>query len=407
MFKVSNGFYSFIAQLYVFLSLLGYQLATTLLLPLSSDAEILSTTVTYPYRAVVFVLAFFLIVASPVNRQVQRQNRMTVLYVVFMFVYFIRILVDIFIRQIYVLPSWRSTVLQYMFIVVIPAILAMLRSVQYIDFQKLSKWMFWGGVVLLVALILNQNTLIQIEYEEMTRGEGNVAMGSLNLGYSCVVVSLIALSVLSGDNRGKLFRRLFVWLVFLVSFVIMLRAASRGPLVTFIAIMLFFVFSRIKNKVFGIFLTLFIILVFWINLSGIIELLGNISPLMEERMLTTLDEGNSSGRDVLAQQAMDLFYQNPIVGKQFVLNDGFYSHNSILDVMIGLGVFGALIWVIIIIMDFKKSYQNILSKSSLMMISFLSMVYIIEGFFSGAMYISAKVAICLIIVFSVNHNEIT
>ena len=162
MFKVSNGFYSFIAQLYVFLSLLGYQLATTLLLPLSSDAEILSTTVTYPYRAVVFVLAFFLIVASPVNRQVQRQNRMTVLYVVFMFVYFIRILVDIFIRQIYVLPSWRSTVLQYMFIVVIPAILAMLRSVQYIDFQKLSKWMFWGGVVLLVALILNQNTLIQI-----------------------------------------------------------------------------------------------------------------------------------------------------------------------------------------------------------------------------------------------------
>ena len=407
MFKVSNGFYSFIAQLYVFLSLLGYQLATTLLLPLSSDAEILSTTVTYPYRAVVFVLAFFLIVASPVNRQVQRQNRMTVLYVVFMFVYFIRILVDIFIRQIYVLPSWRSTVLQYMFIVVIPAILAMLRSVQYIDFQKLSKWMFWGGVVLLVALILNQNTLIQIEYEVMTRGEGNVAMGSLNLGYSCVVVSLIALSVLSGDNRGKLFRRLFVWLVFLVSFVIMLRAASRGPLVTFIAIMLFFVFSRIKNKVFGIFLTLFIILVFWINLSGIIELLGNISPLMEERMLTTLDEGNSSGRDVLAQQAMDLFYQNPIVGKQFVLNDGFYSHNSILDVMIGLGVFGALIWVIIIIMDFKKSYQNILSKSSLMMISFLSMVYIIEGFFSGAMYISAKVAICLIIVFSVNHNEIT
>jgi hypothetical protein len=387
----------------VFLSLLGYQLVTTMLLPLSSDAEVLSTSVTYPYRALVFVMAFFLVVASPANRQSNQNQNMTILYVIFMLVYFIRILIDIFVRQIYVVPSWRSTVLQYMFLVVIPAIFAMLRCVYYIDYQKLNRWLFWGGVVLLVMLILNQNTLIQIEYEEMTRGESNVAMGSLNLGYSCAVVSFIALSVLTGMKRSKVLHRLFVWLVLLVSFVIMLRAASRGPLVTFFAIILFFLFAKIKNKVLGAVISLLVVLILWVNLGAILSFLGSISPLMEERMLNLLVEGNSSGRDSLSAQALDLFYQNPILGKQFVLN-GFYTHNSILDVMIGLGFFGALVWVFIIIMDFKKSYQNILSKSSLMMISLLSMIYMFEHFFSGAMYISAKMAICLIIVFSVKRD---
>lgn len=406
MFKVSNEFYSFIARLYVFLSLLGYQLATSLLLPLSSDVEAISTSVTYPYRAVVFVLALFLIIALPVDKEEQDRSKMTVLYVVFMFVYILRILVDIYVRQIYVEPSWRSSVLGYMFVSVIPAIFAMPRCVHYIDFQKLNQWLFWGGVVLLATLIINQNTLIQIEYEERIRGEGNIAMGSLNLGYSCVVVSLIALSVLADENRNKsVFQRLFVWLVLLVSFVVMLRAASRGPLVTFGAIVFFFIFASIKNKTLGVFLSIFAILIIWVNLTAILDFLGNISPLMEERMLETVVEGSSSGRDELYTQALDLFYQNPFIGKQFVLNNGFYSHNSILDVMIGLGFFGVLIWLMVIIMDFKVSYQNLLSRSSLMTISLLSLNYMFEHFFSGAIYISAKVAICLIIVFSVKPED--
>ena len=97
MFKVSNRFYSFIALLFVFLSLLGYQLATTVLLPMTSDGTAVSQTVTYPYRAVVFVLAFFLIVATPFEKKISSSPRVTAIYIVFMLVYFIRILVDIFV----------------------------------------------------------------------------------------------------------------------------------------------------------------------------------------------------------------------------------------------------------------------------------------------------------------------
>lgn len=405
MFKVSNKLYSFVALFYVFLSILGYQLATTILLPLSSDAEVLSTAVTYPYRALVFVLAFFLIVASPQKRKVYSHKKMALLYVIFMGIYFIRILIDVFVRHIYVEPSWRSTVLQYMFVVVIPAIWAIMRCVHYIDYQKLNRWLFGGGLVLLVALIMNQNTLIQIEYDEMIRGESNVAMGSLNLGYSCVVVFLISFSMLFSKERNKGLKKILIWLVMLVSFVIMLRAASRGPLVTLTIILILFLFSRIKNKAVGAFVSILVIACILVNLTTILNFLGEISPLMEKRMLATINESDASGRDVKFAQAVNLFYQNPFIGEQFVLPDGFYSHNSILDVMIGLGFLGTLIWVYIIIVDFKKSYYSILSQSSLMTISILSLMYIIESFFSGAMYISAKIAICLIIVLSLKLNE--
>ena len=123
-------------------------------------------------------------------------------------------------------------------------------------------------------------------------------------------------------------------------------------------------------------------------------------------MSESIYENDSSGRDSLYAQAIDIFMQNPILGKQFVLDDGFYSHNSILDVMIGLGFCGMLIWLYLIWKVFSLSYHNIHGGNLLMLISLLSIRCIVRSFFSGAMYIDNEMAICMIILFSINGKSV-
>lgn len=407
MIRVNNKLYSFIAILYVFLSLLGYSLATTLFMPLSSNAVVMSSFVTYPYRAIVFALAFFLIVTKPEVTRYVPVRQVTRLYVFFIFIYLVRILIDIYIRKVYVEPGFKTTVIQYMFITMIPAIWATPKCVKYIDYEKLNKWLVFGGVALLVLTVLNQNTLIALEYEEMHRVKGNAAMGSLNLGYTCVICFVLFLSWIVSHNKESFWKKAFLLFFMAISIIIMLRAASRGPFVVFVFIILFCLFSRAKNKELVLIVSIIALLFLWLNISTILGWLGNISPMLEKRMASTVIEGDTSGRESIFGSAISIFLENPVCGKQFVLRNGFYSHNSILDVMIGLGLLGALIWVYLIGKDFKFCFQNVMKKSSLMAISLISTLYIMEGFFSGAMYINHKLVICLIIVFSMSGKEMT
>lgn len=407
MIRVNNKLYSFIAILYVFLSLLGYSLATTLFMPLSSNAVVMSSFITYPYRAIVFALAFFLIVTKPEVTRYVPVRQVTRLYVFFIFIYLVRILIDIYIRKVYVEPGFKTTVIQYMFITMIPAIWATPKCVKYIDYEKLNKWLVFGGVALLVLTVLNQNTLIALEYEEMHRVEGNAAMGSLNLGYTCVICFVFFLSWIVSHNKESFWKKAFLLFFMAISIIIMLRAASRGPFVVFVFIILFCLFSRAKNKELVLIVSIIALLFLWLNISTILGWLGNISPMLEKRMASTVIEGDTSGRESIFGNAISIFLENPVCGKQFVLRNGFYSHNSILDVMIGLGLLGALIWVYLIGKDFKFCFQNVMKKSSLMAISLISTLYIMEGFFSGAMYINHKLVICLIIVFSMSGKEMT
>ena len=401
MINVGDKLYSFIALLFVFLSLLGYQLATTLMLPLSSDVAGVSHTVTYPYRILLFVLAVLLIILSPVTKRQKQNKRTATIYLLFMLIYFIRILYDIFVKQVYILPGFQTIILQYIFISIIPSLWAIERCALYINYERLLRWLMIGSSILLVFTLMNQNSLIDAEYDEMVRGQGNVALGSIGFGHTCASLFIIFLTWIVCHKKGKWIWKAFMVLMMAISIILMLRAASRGPLVTFVVVLLLFLFSRMKNKVLGLIIALTVVLVIWYNMSTILSWLGNISPMMEKRMAAAMYEEDSSGRDLLYKQAIDMFLQNPVFGKQFILYRGIYSHNSILDVMIGLGFFGTLVWIYLIYQDLKWTYRHVLNRTSLMVVGLLSVQFIFKGFFSGAIYIDNCLVICMMIVLSV------
>lgn len=397
MIILSNKFYSFLALLFVVLIAFGYQIVTSLFLPVVSDESAVSTTVTYPYRALMLLLALMLIVSKPNRPQRFVYNRATTVFIVFFIIYFLKILIDLFYRDVYVEPDWRHTTIQYIFLSVLPSMWATIKCGRYIDYDRLNKWLVWCSVALLVILVVNQNSLLQYEYDESNRMDANVAMGSLSLGYTSCAIFYISLAWFLYFEK-RLVWKSFLVLMMVASFVIMLRAASRGPIMAFVILLLLMLYSRFKNKNVAIIISIIAVIVLWLNLDAIINFMGEISPMMEQRMSASANEGDSSGRDYLFASAIDVFMRNPAFGEKFVIDIGYYSHNSLLDVMMALGILGGLTWIYLMIKDIQATNRNVLSQSPLMIVGFLSVNEIVEHMFSGTIYTSSRTIALMVIV---------
>ena len=385
MFSIGNKLYSFIALLFVFLTLVGYPIVTSLFLPVFSEEEAISQSVTFPFRAVVLLIAFFLIVTKPATRYTVPHRFWPSLFIGFILVYTLRILLDLYVFNVYVVPNYRVRVIQNLFLSVLPSLWAISKCAYYIDYERLNKWLVYASIILLVILSINQRSLFLVEFNEEGRMTGNVGLGSISLGQLGVTIFTIAAAWMM-TRRTSFIVKIILSLVLFFSFVIMLRAASRGPLITFFVIIIMIFISRTKNKARGLALLFIVFAVLWLNYESILHFLGQISPVMESRMFSTVNEGDTSFRNIQYANAYHLFLSNPILGAQFVTDFGLYSHNSVLDVMMGLGLIGAIVWVALIIKCFIITYQNCLSLSCITAICLLSVQNIVSGFFSGALY---------------------
>ena len=166
----------------------------------------------------------------------------------------------------------------------------------------------------------------------------------------------------------------------------------------FVILLLLMLYSRFKNKNVAIIISIIAVIVLWLNLDAIINFMGEISPMMEQRMSASANEGDSSGRDYLFASAIDVFMRNPAFGEKFVIDIGYYSHNSLLDVMMALGILGGLTWIYLMIKDIQATNRNVLSQSPLMIVGFLSVNEIVEHMFSGTIYTSSRTIALMVIV---------
>lgn len=405
MIKVSDKFYSFLALLFVALTVFGYQIATSLFLPIMADSSSISRTVTYPYRAIMLLLAGMLIIFRPDN-VVRNNNRKAALFFGgFFIIYCIRIFIDIFLFNVYVAPGFRETTISFILFSTLPSLWAAIRCAQYIDYDSLNGWFLYCSIAVLIIMVLNQNTLIQFEFNELTRMEANVAMNSISLGHMGVTLFFVFFTCFITKENGPINKVLLIILMVL-SFIIMLRAASRGPLVAFVSLFFLVIYSSLKNKILAIVVSLALLAVIWINLDSLLAFIGSISPMMEQRVSAAAFDGDDSGRSFLYANAIDIFMRNPLFGGKFVLDNGFYSHNSILDVLMGLGLFGGIAWLYLMYKDTAVSSRQIQNRSSMMIVCILSVQMLIRCMFSGAIYTNNELIVLMTIVLSHTQKKI-
>lgn len=397
---------TFLSTLNFSLFFVGYQLATSLFLPVSSDLEGISRTVTVPYRAFALFISLLVIFLNIKKKVGKIHPAMKVLWI-YWSALIIRIFYDTNIRtDVHV----KDTVQLWMYIfgICLPAMFSVMISYRFIDLDKTLKWIFLG-IVLTIMLSLFNNPALLMPADEITeRMEGNLALNTISFGHLGAMGIVLSLFIFS-RGRVRTIKKIGLIAVLVISLFIMARAASRSPIVALVVILLFWLFARGKNVVLGVSITAIAFGLLIVFIEPILNFMGNISPMMEVRLRMGIYEGYSSGRDVLYQKAFDLFLNNPFFGKQFALFDNFggfaYSHNIVLDSLMGLGLLGGIAMIYILWIAIKNSYTLIKNNDPHFWICLLLIQQIVLNMFSGAIYYNQLLNVLFTFVFLYYPNN--
>lgn len=187
---------------------------------------------------------------------------------------------------------------------------------------------------------------------DVTRFELNARQSTLAFGDNSGYLLLLSLCLFRfvRNTSNRLTRRIFQLLLIaamIVSVFGIARAGSRGPFLAAIMGALFIFFALQMRKQIGtVLLALAFIFMFGISSAKLEE----FAPVLFSRMTDTIEEGDTSGRDVLFANAIEKMKENPITGDNpiILLNDGFTTyHNGYLDVGVGLGWLGFAFYVLL------------------------------------------------------------
>lgn len=239
--------------------------------------------------------------------------------------------------------------------------------------------LFSGFVLGIVVILFYRDVLFssQVGRFGATLGDDSITVLSpLAIAYSGVLnLSLLIPLFLSQFKKIKLIFKLYYIIVFLVSMFIFVMGATRGAfVVAMLSVALYIYFQSGLNKFKQLLYLLPLIPIFFLYL----EYTG--SSLLD-RVSKTIENQESGGRDVLWRAAYQEFLTNPVLGGKIEIL-GFYPHNIIIEILMGMGVIGILIFIMLLF----KSYKNVKLTSY----TFNIFVIFINGFFqymfSGAFY---------------------
>jgi len=391
---------TFFSTLNFILCFVGYQLATSIFLPATSDLEGISRSVTVPYRSFALLISLLVIVLNLKIRigKIPIAVKMLWLYWIALI---IRIFYDTNVRNDVYLKDTTQLWL-YIFGIILPAMYSVMKSYRMIDFNKALKWIYLGTLLSLILSLFN-NAALLMDVDEITgRTGGNIALNSISFGHLATMEVILSLFMLlrGGEN---LIKKTVLIAIMLISFFIMLRAGSRSPVLALIVILLFWMFARGENMVLGFSITIAVVTLLIVFIDPILNFMGNISPVIEARLRASIYMGDSSGRDPLFEEAIQAFLDKPFFGKQFALfwSDGGFgnSHNIILDALMGLGLFGGILMIYILWKSVKYSYLLIKHNHPNFWISLILIQQIVVCMFSGAIYSEQLINVLLITIF--------
>lgn len=395
----------FFSTLNFILCFVGFQVVTSLLLPGNSDIEGITQSITIPYRAFALFISLFVIFIN-FKKKINPYPLALQVFIFFWILLIIRIFYDDFIRKDIKLGN-ISQIWIYIIGICIPSFVSIIKSYNYIDLEKSFRYvLILTGLSLLFTLFSNQAFLISVD-EVDGRQAGNAAISTIAFGHFGTTAIILGLYTFLLKKVNWLYKICLIILI-LLGFYSMLRAGSRGPILALIIVLLFWLFSFMKKPLYSIFSLIFVSILMLIFIDYILELTGQVSPIIESRLRGSIYGGDTSNRDLIYSRALEGFYESPIFGKQFILinSDGSleYSHNIILDAFLGLGIVGGWAVIYFLIQAFKKSYYLINTKNPNYWICLLLIQQIISNMISSAIYYNQLLSVLLVFVF-VNYRK--
>lgn len=335
-----------------------------------------STVFNIAYRGVGVALAVYILFKS-IRLPVEKKNMFIMPVIIFFMVYFFRLLYDIGVTSV---ESDQKPFQIFSFFVgnIILSIFAISRGIKYCNFKRLINRSFYvlsvvNVLILFTFLFQNKFSLtpdVLLARAEVKGLEENSSLvNSISYGLYGGYLLMISLSIVV--FMSKIYSRkfkLFVYGFLILGLINLILGSSRGPFIfAILDCLLLCWFYLYAEKKAGKYVRFFLVIVtmFFLGAYAFSYLNANDVELgIFDRIVRLGDQvqsGEKESRNFLYDQALDMFYDSPFVGNQYVLiPDGGYPHNMFLEILMSLGFLGLIIYIGILFSYQKKirSFKN-------------------------------------------------
>lgn len=242
------------------------------------------------------------------------------------------------------------------------------------------------------------------------------SVGNPNKLSKIMLLSVFASSMLLVMKERKLIVKLLLILnVILALYVIFLTASKQAIILAPLFILFSFKLNglKIRNLTFYI---CFFLLLFYITLDFLPmdEIFSNYDRIVYrlEKFIDTLsgvDSGASTReRKELVIQGLNLFYDHPVFGvgmNNFRLFFGKYAHNNYLELLVGVGLIGAIIFYSLYYIIIKKINGMVSSKAKKLFYTMIFVLLIMD--LVTVTYLDKMVIFTLLFIytFTLNHQK--
>lgn len=244
-----------------------------------------------------------------------------------------------------------------------------------------------------MSIIVSLTGIEDLVGEYATQRSGFLALNSIS--YGCFGGHLLILACYKLFTcRSPIWKLLSIIPIVLGAY-ILLRAGSRGPILSLFVSYFVWIFVGTRFLILGIVLSIFGLLILYIYFEQILDLVHIISPVMATRISNSVYNMDSSGRDVLFSDYINGIFENPITGMHLDMIS--YSHNACLDGFVMFGVLFGWIVFAIILLAFIKASWGIKIRMQHYWISLVLIDQLVGAQLSGAFGTNA-IAWCLIVI---------
>ena len=252
------------------------------------------------------------------------------------------------------------------------------------------------SVGLVIAFFLAREAPLPL----IDRFDANSTVNTINYGQMGCALSIAALY--GFFNLSFKYSKIVYPFLFLLGVVSIMKAGSRSPVVVLLAVSVFYFFAK-SGLVKGLIVVLGLTLVLYFSLGFLIELSEAVGSGIVTRLVSAVETGETSGRDMIYANAIALFSNSPIFGDFYLISSGpgrgGYPHNFFLEAFLTTGLIGGIPFIIMVLIALKRSY-GLLKKghrSGWIILLFLQML--VYGMFSSSLYSSQDFwALCFFII---------
>lgn len=268
-----------------------------------------------------------------------------------------------------------------------------------IDIVLLNRFLFiFLAFFLLLSIRDNLTGAIIATVNDRYTGYGGIDI--IYYGHLGVSMIIIGISILENSDN-KISKFIIFPICCLIGFLSIVFSGSRGPFVALCVVLLFKYLSCMKSLRTIMWFLFFasLIALFYIDIFlGINEILLKFNITSFSRIAeSVMFKMSASGRDSLFSVAFNDFLDNPIFGKAYLLEDGGYVHNIILEQFRALGVVGGTLFLIIILVALKRAFWLLKKEPRYTLVSLLFLQYFILGMFSRTIVAIPQLWLCFFV----------